>query len=230
MADSKSKKIAVITGSTRVVRIGDKVTKFVTDIIDRELFPLRSEKSTSFTLSHVDIAAFHLPVFDEPVIPAAVPEHAQFVHDHSKAWSAEMAKYDGYILVTAEYNGGPPGGVKNALDYLYNEIKGKPWLIISYGVQGGLKSSASLKGSLQTVFAHVVETSPALPFSTKGEPVFGLPYDLSLTWRGELGESSLSEWKGKRGEIVKGFEELKEYLVKPVETSSNPQTAVAGDA
>jgi NAD(P)H-dependent FMN reductase len=36
------------------------------------------------------------------------PAYAQFAHEHSKVWSAAIAPYDGYVLVTANYNGGPP--------------------------------------------------------------------------------------------------------------------------
>jgi hypothetical protein len=35
-----------------------------------------------------------------------VPAYAQFEHEHSKAWSAEIAKHDGYVLVIPEYNYG----------------------------------------------------------------------------------------------------------------------------
>lgn len=49
-----------------------------------------------------------------------------FPTPNSKSWSSKIAGFDAYILVTACYNAGPPGGIKNAVDYLLNEIKGKP--------------------------------------------------------------------------------------------------------
>lgn len=101
MTDPTTKSIAIITGSTRAVRIGPQVTKFVKDILEEQ--PSHSSQNTKFTLTEVDIASFKLPVFDEEVIPATVPFMAQFAHEHSKAWSAEIAKYDGYVLVTACY-------------------------------------------------------------------------------------------------------------------------------
>lgn len=103
MTDFITKKIAIITGSTRAVRIGPQVTKFVQNILEEQLSP--SPNAVQFTLSKVDISTFKLPVFDEEVIPATVPYMAQFAHEHSKAWSAEIAKYDGYVLVTACYVG-----------------------------------------------------------------------------------------------------------------------------
>ena len=143
---------------------------------------------------------------------------AQFVHEHSKAWSAEMSKYDGYILVTGEYNKGPPGAVKNAIDYLYNEIKGKPFLIISYGVEGGQTSSTSLMVSLKSMFTHVMETRPMLKFA-RNEPLeYGTALDLRLAGTGKLGEDSLKDWQAQKGEIAQGFGELKEFLSKVPET------------
>lgn len=42
-------------------------------------------------------------------MPAMVPAQGEFAHQHSKDWSAEIAKYDAYIFVTAEWNFGLPG-------------------------------------------------------------------------------------------------------------------------
>ena len=117
------KRIALITGSTRAIRIGPKVTSFIHSILSTSF-------TSPYTLEVVDIAAFSLPVFNESVIPANVPKFASFAHAHSIAWSSKVAEFDGYVLVTACYNAGPPGGIKNALDYLFNEIKGKPCMIM----------------------------------------------------------------------------------------------------
>ncbi|KAH9216897.1 flavoprotein-like protein [Leptodontidium sp. 2 PMI_412] len=215
MTDPTTKSIAIITGSTRAVRIGPQVTKFVKDILEEK--PSHSSQNTKFTLTEVDIASFKLPVFDEEVIPATVPFMAQFAHEHSKAWSAEIAKYDGYVLVTACYNAGPPGGVKNAIDYLYNEIKGKPFLVISYGIMGGDKASDSLKITLESMYVHVVETRPMLSFA-KNEPITaGMPWDMIQASQGKLGEDSVRDWVQKKEDIEKGFGELKDFLARPVE-------------
>ena len=62
-----------------------------------------------------------------------------------KRGANEHRPYDGYVFVSPEYNYGMPGGVKNAIDYLYNELTGKPILIITYGIFGGLKCSEQLE-------------------------------------------------------------------------------------
>lgn len=91
-------------------------------------------------------------------------------------------------------------------------------MIISYGILGGGPASDGLQMSLtQGIHAHVVETRPMLSFA-KNEPFeYGLPLDMRLASTGKLGEQSLKEWVDKKSDIVKGFEELKAYLVKASE-------------
>ena len=36
----------------------------------------------------------------------------------TKAWAAKIVEYDGFVFVTAEYNHGIPGALKNAIDYV----------------------------------------------------------------------------------------------------------------
>ena len=107
-----SSKIAVIVTSTRTPRVGPSVGAFLKDLLES------SGDASGVTLSPVDVADYKLPVYDEPVVPAMVPAQAQFTKDHSKAWSAEIAKYDAYIIVANEYNFGMSGSTKNAIDYL----------------------------------------------------------------------------------------------------------------
>lgn len=97
---------------------------------------------------------------------------------------------------------------------MYNEIKGKPFLIISYGAQGGDKASDSLAISLKSMFTVVMETRPQLSLA-KNEPIeYGMPLDLRQAAGGVLGEQTLKEWEAKEEEILKGFGELKEVLEK----------------
>ncbi|KAG9235883.1 flavoprotein-like protein [Amylocarpus encephaloides] len=208
MTDSNTPSIAIITGSSRPNRIGHHVAALVAEALDG------ISKSSNVTLSNIDIATFSLPVFDEPVHPAMVPTYAQFTHAHSLAWSSEIAKHSGYILVTPSYNQGPPGGVKNAIDYLWNDIKGKPWCIVSYGIgDGGKAASDSLKLSLSCA-AVVVETRPMLAFNGEGKNEMGIAKDVQLAAGGQLGEASQKDWEGKKGEFVKGFEEVVEAVRK----------------
>src|SRR5436305_13011210 len=41
-------------------------------------------------------------------------------------WSEQVARADGYVLVTPEHNHGYPAPLKNALDHLFSEWNRKP--------------------------------------------------------------------------------------------------------
>ena len=75
-----------------------------------------------------------LPFFDAPV-PLAMgvpPSDPRVV-----AWARTVAAADGYVFVTAEYNHGYPGVLKNAIDHLHGEWRRKPVAFVGYGGPGG---------------------------------------------------------------------------------------------
>lgn len=136
----------------------------------------------------------------------------QFAHEHSKRWSSKMGEYGGYVFVTPEYNYGIAGSTKNAVDYLYNEILGKPALVVSYGVAGGQAANDALKKTLEGMKLRVAETSPMLPWhGGQGPDLF------AAAGQGVLGEDSLKDWNGeKKGDVLKGVEELEVLLKEEV--------------
>jgi len=207
-AESSPKHIGIIIGSTRPNRVGKQVAEYVKSLLETET---KGEDSPILTL--VDIADFNLPVFNEPILPAMVPAQGQFQHEHSKAWSAEIGKYDGYVFVTAEYNYGLPGGTKNAIDYLYNSWIGKPVLIISYGIKGGLIASAALKQTLEGMHLQVVATSPALTYPGADPANHNMSPSLIAALGGVLADPAKEAWVENKPEILKGYGELKERLV-----------------
>jgi NAD(P)H-dependent FMN reductase len=125
-------KIAIILGSTRPGRNGEVVAKWVAEIASR-----RSD--AEFEL--VDLADYPLPHLDEPA-PAA---YQAYQNDHTKAWSATIAEFDGFVFVTPEYNHSTSGVLKNALDYLYNEWNNKAAGFVSYGGVGGARAVEHLR-------------------------------------------------------------------------------------
>jgi len=201
------KKIALIISSTRAIRIGPSVVSFIQSLLSS------STASPKPELSIVDIASFNLPVYNEKAIPQTVPAMAQFEHAHSKAWSAAIAPFDGYVFVSPEYNFGVPGGVKNAIDYLYNEWIGKPVFIVTYGIQGGTNASESLKTILEGMKLRVVATRPNLKFA-------GLPAmdEVFAAAAGALGEKTLKSWEESevvKKELLDGFAELVQKVEEP---------------
>jgi NAD(P)H-dependent FMN reductase len=151
MAPTKS--IVIITGSTRTPRVGPHVAEFVKQTIQGKA------SLEGVEISAVDLAEFKLPVYDEPAAPAMIPEPDKYTHEHSRRWAQEIARHDGYVLVSPEYNYGMPGGVKNAIDYLFHPWKGKPIAIVTYGLNGGKTSSEQLEHTLSRMGLQVGDTS-----------------------------------------------------------------------
>ncbi|KAH8156150.1 hypothetical protein CIB48_g12097 [Xylaria polymorpha] len=213
--------------SLRPARAGANVAALIKPYLEKTLAP------SDIKISPVDLQDFNLPIFNENVAPATeqeeqktdrakqnatvVPEFAQFQHEHSKAWSAEIAKHDGYVLVTPEYNYGMPGGAKNAIDYLMNEWKGKPLTIVSYGAMGGSKANQQAKEMLSGMGLRVTETRPQLAFVDARAEMGGL---LSA---GKLSPETQAKWEGQSSDIVKAAEELKELLLQPNDEANVPK-------
>src|SRR6202042_1931078 len=64
---------------------------------------------------------------------------------HTKAWSAAIASFDGYVFVTPEYNHGTSGVLKNAIDFLYGEWSDKAAGFIGYGYTMGARAIENLR-------------------------------------------------------------------------------------
>jgi NAD(P)H-dependent FMN reductase len=192
-------KIAVINGSLRTPQVGNSIASWVHDI-------LKTQASSELSFEPLAIADFNLPVYDEPIMPATVTSTNPLQKNHSKAWSAAISSFAGYIFVIPEYNGTLAGGTKNAIDYLYHEWPGKPVAIISYGVQGGGRANEHLAWSLENVMkCKVVGTRVLLPFA---------PVDIGAAISGGLGEETRKAWleAGKMEEILRALGEMEEVL------------------
>ena len=64
----------------------------------------------------------------------------------------KIASFDGFVIVTPEYNHGTSGVLKNAIDYLYAEWNNKAVGFVSYGAVGGARAAEHLRlvaGELQ---------------------------------------------------------------------------------
>jgi NAD(P)H-dependent FMN reductase len=84
------------------------------------------------------------------------PDVAAFVPD--------MARADGFVVVTPEYNYGMPGALKNLLDHLYDEWNRKPFGIVSTGGQsGGIRAADQLRQVIAGLGAVSVPRGLAVP-------------------------------------------------------------------
>ncbi len=65
--------------------------------------------------------------------PPMVAEKAYAPGSLSRRWADQIAAFDGFVIVTPEYNHGYPGALKSALDHVYSPWNQKPVAFVSYG-------------------------------------------------------------------------------------------------
>jgi len=83
----------------------------------------------------LDLRDYPLPHLDEPLPPS----FGQYQNEHTRQWAAKIASFDGFVIVTPEYNHGTSGVLKNAIGYLYAEWNNKAVGFVSYGGAGGAR-------------------------------------------------------------------------------------------
>lgn len=136
-------KIGIIIGSTRPGRNSEAVAQWVYD-------NARQRSDAQFEL--VDLKDFNLPLLDE-AMPAAMQQYA---NDHTKKWAQTIAKYDGFVFVTPEYNHSITGALKNALDFINAEWNNKAAGFVGFGSAGGVRAVEHLRGiASELQIAHV---------------------------------------------------------------------------
>jgi NAD(P)H-dependent FMN reductase len=146
-------RIAIILGSTRPGRNGEAVAKWTHDLA-------RSRKDAEF--ERVDIGAFSLPLLDEPVPPSL----GRYSRPHTKAWASKIESFDAFVFVTPEYNHGPSGALKNAIDFLYREWNNKAAGFVSYGSAGGARAVEQLRLVMAELQVATVRAQVLLSLST----------------------------------------------------------------
>jgi NAD(P)H-dependent FMN reductase len=125
-------KIAIVISSTREGRFGDKPANWVLDI---------ARQRSDLTFEIVDLRDHPLPFFNE----AAPPVMAPVKNEAALRWAEVLAPFDGFIVVTPEYNHGPTAVLKNALDSAYAEFVRKPMAFVGYGSVGAARSIEQLR-------------------------------------------------------------------------------------
>lgn len=136
-------KIAVIIGSTRKTRFADKPAAWLMEQV---------AKRDDMAFELVDLRDYELPFFDEMAsnfwMPSSDPK--------AVAWQNKVGEYDGYIVLTPEYNHSIPAVLKNALDQAFKEWNHKPMAAVGYGGVGAARAIEHLRGI--AVELHMVPT------------------------------------------------------------------------
>lgn len=128
-------RIGIVLGSTRPGRRGEQVARWV-----EQRAGLRGDAEFEV----IDLLAHPLPHLDE--LPG------EYQHEHTRAWAATIASFDGFVVVTPEYNHSAPAVLKNAIDFLREEWRDKAIGFVSYGGVGGARAVEQLRllcGALQ---------------------------------------------------------------------------------
>ena len=178
-------KIAIIIGSTRPGRNGLAVAQWVNDI---------AQKRVDAEYEIVDLLDFNLPHLDE-AIPASM---GQYANEHTKAWAAKIAEFDGYVFVTPEYNHSTSGALKNAIDFVYAEWNNKAAAFVSYGSVGGTRAVEHLRLVAAELQIATVRSQVALTLATDfvnysefaplphQAPMVNVTLDQLVSWAGAL--------------------------------------------
>lgn len=106
-------RLAVIIGSTREGRVGDRVARWFVD---------RADRHDGLAVSVVDLADY-----DFPAGYPAEPTPAM------RAFAEQVGRAEAFVVVTPEYNHSFPASLKQAIDYAYDEWQAKPVGFVSYG-------------------------------------------------------------------------------------------------
>jgi NAD(P)H-dependent FMN reductase len=156
------KKIAIISPSIRRGRKSHRVALWFKSYI---------EENNLATTEILDLAEYRFPLFDERLKKQEnpLPEAQKF--------AGKIRSADGVIIIAPEYNGGYPASLKNVIDLLTDEWRGKPVAIssVSDGPFGGTQVITSLQFTLWKTGAWTVPAMHPVPrvdeaFDEQGRP------------------------------------------------------------
>jgi NAD(P)H-dependent FMN reductase len=124
--------IPVILGSVRRKRESIKIARFALGCL-QEFGCVQTEL--------LDLKEMNLPIMEERL---------RFRNDPPPSvvlFSSRIKQADSIVIVSPEYNGGYPGALKNALEYLKDEYRRKPFGIITVSAveTGGILCLAALR-------------------------------------------------------------------------------------
>ena len=149
--------VAVLQGSTRSERMGDRVAKWVTAQL----------KARGHEVHLVDAAELRLPLLDKMWKQVKGSDDPA---DHElKTKLAPLAKLyervDGFAIVCAEYNHSVVPGLTNLIDYFLEEYFYRPSAIVGYSTSpfGGMRAAMQLRALLPETGMGSIPTIQPIP-------------------------------------------------------------------
>jgi NAD(P)H-dependent FMN reductase len=125
-------RVAIIAGSARPTRFADKPLAWIAAL---------ASARNDWEVEVLDLRNFDLPFFAEPASNLWIPSQ----DPKALTWQKKLAGFDGFIIVTPEYNRSIPAVLKNALDQAYVEWNRKPMAIFGYGSTGAARAVEHLR-------------------------------------------------------------------------------------
>lgn len=117
---------------------------------------LADATKTQAIFGYADIGS--LPHFNQDLYVDPLPQPVQYLRD-------QIARADGLVIVSPEYNHGVPGVLKNALDWVSrphngSPLRDKPILIItsSPAVTGGVRAQYQIRETVISALARPLNT------------------------------------------------------------------------
>jgi NAD(P)H-dependent FMN reductase len=148
--------ISVIVGSTRENRFSEKPAKWIFEHL---------KKRADVDARLLDLRDFPMPFFDQPATPA-MPGRRPYTDEAVLRWTAAIARSDGFVFVTPEYNYGTSAVLKNAIDWVYPEWNRKAAGFVSYGSAMGARAVQQLRESAIEVQLAPIRSSVHIPVAT----------------------------------------------------------------
>jgi NAD(P)H-dependent FMN reductase len=153
--------VAVLLGSVRSERMGDRAAKWVMAELER-----RGHEAVL-----VDAAKLDLPMLDKmwkevgPQFGEGAPAGYSELKKKLAPLAELYARVDGFCVVSAEYNHSVPPGLSNLIDHFLEEYFWRPSAIVSYSAStfGGVRAAMQLRALLAEVGMPSIPSIQAIP-------------------------------------------------------------------
>ncbi|MCH8614503.1 NAD(P)H-dependent oxidoreductase [Sphingomonas sp. SM33] len=168
MLSNSRRSIAVLLGSMRRDRMGDRAARLVIDELERR----------GHDVHLVDPLELQLPLLDQMYKehPAGeAPENLERLADLYRS-------ADGFLVVSGEYNHGIPPALKNLLDHFLEEYFWRPSGIICYsaGGFGGVRAAMQLRMTLAELGMPSVPSLLPIPRIAEAISAEGVASDITV--------------------------------------------------
>jgi len=151
-------KLQIIVGSTREGRQSDAVLRWLTPF---------AQANGGFEIETLDLRDWPLPFFQETIATLGDFKDPPYSVPLVKRWNNKIKEADAYLFITAEYNHGIPGVLKNAIDSVFFSFgfRHKPVAFVGYsiGVAAGVRAVEQLNQVMLETDAVPVRTQTLIP-------------------------------------------------------------------